>query len=408
MICYPLGFKTQVDGLDRIKKLQQQNHPLLLTMNHSSLADTVTLQQFSNQASVIPITMAALSTFNHKILGLPMQVVWPFASRLGLFSVNAGNPTTEKTKAFARKVLTDKKYPLCIFPEGRVNWNNAQIGPCKPGTMQFAVQAANTNRETVNVVPIGITYIYSPKAKAQAAKALTQMERQANRLTSKKQLLALTVSSPKADIQERIDHLTNWVVEREEKAMALTPHSGQSLSDRINAITHEQLNKLRTEYGLKESLDTEKEVTRLHHAIVKKQLETPRPPLLVFLNPFSSRRKAYTKQYKKTQTALRQLNDLQILQSSGDAINLPSNLNNQMEAINRLRCLVTGQRPGAVSTIRNCTAHVTIGEPIAVRPTEKGQSTELHTEHLQSRLQTGLEQAVQTARTKAGHRAPVS
>jgi len=416
LICWPLGFKTDIQNLDRLKELQKKPNGLVMALNHSSLADSATLQRLSGQAGITPVTMASLSMFDGQLFHLPLKVVWPVASRLGLFSINEANPTVERSKAFAQKTLEQAKFPLAIFPEGRVNWNSNQIATCRAGTMDFALKAASAKNRAVNVVPIGISYSYAPKAKKQAEKTLLQLERFAHAQQGKN-FPELKTLPDDASLQQRIERLTDWVLAKEEAELGNVT-STRNVTERIKNIRHQKLAKLLEKYesettGLSPSqnlknkaLPESRQIPELYKRINARQLSQPKPSFWVMLNPWSGRRKTYRELFQQTQADMRQLKALEIWQSCQDVAKLePSltgQLTQQMEALHRLQCLITGKRPGIFSVMRNCTAHIQVGEPIEVNPREKTSECayKTHLVQLTQTLQSQLQGAVEVAKKR--------
>ncbi|WP_303674035.1 lysophospholipid acyltransferase family protein [Vampirovibrio chlorellavorus] len=163
--------------INRLQAIQQQGGATMLALNHSSLADSFSIQALAYQARLTPVTMAALKNFDRKIANIPYQIIWPIARRLGYFSVNRGNQSIQKSTDHVQEILGKGKNPLLIFPEGRISWQNNQVGACQTGALRLALQTSQNKGQTVRILPVGIGYRYLPQAKGQVLKLLTQNEK---------------------------------------------------------------------------------------------------------------------------------------------------------------------------------------------------------------------------------------
>jgi len=399
LICKPLNFKIQCHNPEKLAALNKPGQGLILTMNHSSLADKSTLLKLCAQTSLMPLTMASLTAAgNH----LPIPLIWPFLSRLGIFSVNEGNPSVKNTKRFAQNTLIKAKYPLCIFPEGKINWNNAKPGSCQKGTMQIALNAANEGKKAMKVVPIGITYQYDSKAEKQIRKTINALEAHIlSQGKASRNLPAFKKLSQNAALQEHLNHLLEWVVRQSESANYLNP-SSYNQTERIERLRHKILSELKVEYGVNIT-DPALEIAGLSKAIHLRQHNHKRPPLWIMLNPWAKRRKEYKTQLQKIKTDIQKLNHVELLSSCRDALPLKPNPDTQMEAAYRLRYLILNKPPHIWNVMRHCTAHIVVGEPILVapKPDISGFMMESEILRLTRKLQVGLENAVKQAREQS-------
>lgn len=398
LVSKPLGFKLHISKADiqRLQNLQKEPGGMILTPNHSNLADAFSLQELGHQTGIYPATMAALENFDRKIANLPYQWVWPIASRLGYFSVNPGNQSLKRSNAFAETLLKQGQQPLCIFPEGRVTWNNSAISPCQNGAMRFALQSSQASGKAVRVVPIGIHYQYSEKARYRLEKILTQQER-----TFRIEFYEtkLPVLPDKATAPERIERLFNGVLSHWEQKYSI-PKAGNS-QERIEAIQQGTLAKLNQQYGLKphHQNDPHQHIRHLLEAVNQRQIQQQKPTGLQWLNPLSADWKNYRKHREQTQDKLDDLRNLDVLFSHQQALPLKNDLTSQLETLSRLNCLIEGKRPDIVSIVRNCTAQVKVGNPIVVDKNTLKAHTPLidQAKQLTHTLENELKQAVQAA-----------
>lgn len=395
----PLGFRLNISQADiqRLQTLQKEPGGVILTPNHANLADAFSLQELGRQTGLYPATMAALEDFDRKIANLPYRLVWPVVSRLGYFSVNPGNESLKRSNTYAKTLLEQGKQPLLIFPEGRVTWNNGSIGPCRNGAMRFALQAAQTNGKPVRVVPIGIHYQYSEKARFRLEQMLSRQEKA---FIKEFPGIKLPDLPSNASVQKRIDRLLDSFFSQWEKNYQIFSKTINQ-SERIEAIQQATLGKLNQEYGLQtvNRKDPHRQIRHLFHAINQRQIQEKKPTGLAWLNPWSNAWKSYRKHRKETQDNIHRLRDLEILLSHQQALPLKTDLTSQLETLSRLNCLILGKRPDIVSIVRNCTAQVKVGTPVLVdKNTLKAPVTLIdRANQLTERLKNELQQVVQEA-----------
>lgn len=390
----PLGFKLQMNREDvrKLQQLENQSGGLILTSNHSSIADAFTLQELGYKTGVHPATMTALDSFDKKILKLPYQVIWPFLSRFGHFSVNPGNSSIRRSTDHAEK-LVEEGTPLFIFPEGRFSWNNQVVSPCRNGTMRIALNAAQASQKPVQVVPIGIYYQYSEKAQKRLKKTLSSQEQKLE-----KQLQDKLPSLPaNASPSYRIERLVNGMLTQIEKQYGTSQTGTQT--ERIDALEHKVLKQLVHKYNAKQSETDEpfQQIRYLCQAVYQKQNKYAKPERLRDrLNHWSKAYKTYAAKKQETQQDIRTLKALEMLLLHKTAIQANprlDNLNSQLDAVSRLSWIISGKSPNVWHIVRGCTAQLKVGTPIEVR--QSLESTEkrfidranLLTEQLRSNLQ---------------------
>ncbi|WP_373532208.1 lysophospholipid acyltransferase family protein [Vampirovibrio sp.] len=398
----PLGFQLHIAKADvqRLQALQKQTGGLILAPNHANLADAFSLQELGRQTGIYPATMAALEDFDRKIANLPYQLVWPVVSRLGYFSVNPGNQSLKQSNAYAQALLQQGQKPLCIFPEGRVTWSNHAIGPCRNGAMRYALQSAQANDKPVSVVPIGIYYQYSEKARYRLEKMLNRQEKSVRTVFPKMTLPALPSNGT---AQARIERLLNAVLSHWEQQAHLPKASpSASPSNRIEAIQQAALGKLNQIYHLqpRQPNDPHQQIRHLFQAINQQQVQKKKPTGFSWLNQFSTAWKQYRQHRKETQGHIQTLRDLEVLLSHQQTLPLKTDLTSQLETLSRLNCLILGKRPDIISIVRNCSAQVKVGNPIVVDPSTVKPGLPLieQANQLTHQLQNELQQAVQAAK----------
>lgn len=403
LLSRPLGFQLNMDPADvqKLQALNKQPEGFILSPNHSSIADAFTLQELGYKTGIHPATMTSLDSFDRKILKLPYQVIWPLLSRFGHFSVNPGNNSVKQSVKHAEALLEKGDTPLCIFPEGRFTWNNQGLSPCRNGTMRIAIQAAKDGKKPVKVVPIGIYYNYSDKAKGRVEQMLSRQEQALAKQTGQ----PLPKLPDNATPRQRMDRLQDVFLNQQEKKYGLPKADGQP--ERIYAIQERSLKSLLSKYNARYSETGEpfQQIRYLSQAIHQQQMKYRKPARLRdWLNPWSKPWKTYKAQSKETRTDLCTLKDLEVLLHHKASLQqAPSptknDLNRQLETLSRLNCLILGQHPDIRSVVRHCTAHIKVGEPITVtgRPEREGERFIDRANQLTEEFQTKLRQAIRQA-----------
>lgn len=397
----PLGFKLQMsqEEIEKLRKLENMPGGLILTPNHSSIADAFTVQELGHQTGIHPATMTSLDSFDKKILKLPYQAIWPLLSRFGHFSVNAGNSSIRRSTGHAEK-LVEEGTPLMVFPEGRFSWNNQVVSPCRNGTMRIALNAAQASQKPVRVVPIGIYYQYSDKAKARLESTLSRQEK----ALEKKWEKALPSLPEGTSPNQRIERLVNGVLGQLETQFGKSPVSGQQ-NERIEQLESTILKRLLQKYNAKESENNEpfQQIRYLCQAVYQQESKYTKPERLRDrLNPWSKPYKQYAAKKQETREDIQTLKTLEMLllhKTATDANPTLNNLNSQLDAVARLNLIAFGKAPSVWQLVRGCTAQVKIGEPVVVQQTIEPSEKRFidRANKLTTQLQAQIQQTVAEA-----------
>ncbi len=380
--------------INRLRSIQQQGGAAMLALNHSSLADSFSIQALAYQTRLTPVTMAALENFDRKIANISYKIIWPIARLLGYFSVNRGNQSVQKSTDHVQEVLGKGQHPLLIFPEGRISWQNHQVGACQNGAMRLALQASQNKGQTVRVIPVGIGYRYLPQAKGQVLKLLTQNEKKWFKGQPPKASLTL---------EQRITQLLNNVLQSQEQTYHLPPQAQLPWHQRLAAVQQAAIETLSEKYQLPfpSEKDASQQIRHLFKAINQRQIGLKPPTGWARINPWSAPRKRYQQARQATQSDIQTLRDMEILMSLEAPAQLENDTSQQMEALLKLFCLIQGKRPSILTIVRNCKAQIKVGEPILVSPQNlnSAQPLIMQANQLTTTLQQALQQAVDEART---------
>ncbi|MEO2036309.1 MAG: 1-acyl-sn-glycerol-3-phosphate acyltransferase, partial [Planctomycetaceae bacterium] len=103
--------QVEVRGAETLRSLQREGHSILLTPNHSRMADPVVLLQMARRLKQALFIMASSHLFRgNRVMSFTMR-------RVGAFSVYREG-VDRKAVQTAIEILTHGKRPLVIFPEG--------------------------------------------------------------------------------------------------------------------------------------------------------------------------------------------------------------------------------------------------------------------------------------------------
>jgi 1-acyl-sn-glycerol-3-phosphate acyltransferase len=173
---------TQVQFRDeeKLRKLIDEGHGLLLAPNHCRMADALVLQQLAHQVRQPFYTMASAHLFRgSRTLAFLLR-------RLGAFSIYREG-VDRKAVQTAIEILLEAKRPLVIFPEGTVSQANERLKALMDGVSFIARSAAkklerrggddaSPNKRKIYVVPVAIRYLFKGDIEQTVSPMLTEIE----------------------------------------------------------------------------------------------------------------------------------------------------------------------------------------------------------------------------------------
>ncbi|MCH2201057.1 MAG: 1-acyl-sn-glycerol-3-phosphate acyltransferase [Fuerstiella sp.] len=152
--------KVELRGEDTLQSLQRAGHSILLTPNHSRMADPVVLLQMARRLKQSLFIMASSHLFHGShVMSFTMR-------RIGAFSVyrEGVDQTAVRT---AIDILSRGQRPLVMFPEGALSQANDHLNALMDGVGMIARSAQRRIRTThghpdrrVIVLPVGIKYLF--------------------------------------------------------------------------------------------------------------------------------------------------------------------------------------------------------------------------------------------------------
>jgi len=169
---------VEVRGEEKLRELRQSGHSVLLTPNHSRMADPVVLLQMARRLQHSLFIMASSHLFHgNRLMSFTMR-------RVGAFSVYREGVDRQAVKT-AIDILTEAQRPLVIFPEGALSQANDHLCALMDGVSLIARSAqrkleadtagTSPNRRVL-VLPVGIKYLYQGNVDATASPILADIE----------------------------------------------------------------------------------------------------------------------------------------------------------------------------------------------------------------------------------------
>lgn len=168
--------QVEVRGAETLRSLQREGHSILLTPNHSRMADPVVLLQMARRLKQALFIMASSHLFRgNRVMSFTMR-------RVGAFSVYREG-VDRKAVQTAIEILTHGKRPLVIFPEGALSQANDHLNALMDGVSLIARTAqrrldAEPERSARRIVilPVGIKYLYQGDVRAVVSPILSEIE----------------------------------------------------------------------------------------------------------------------------------------------------------------------------------------------------------------------------------------
>ncbi len=212
----------QSQELERLQEILGQR--VLITPNHPTHAEPVILFHLSRTVGHPFFYLSNREAFD-RAWGL---FGW-LLSRTGAYSIVRGAPDRDSFK-FTRKVLSENKRPLVIFPEGEVYSQNDSLLPFQAGVFQLAFLALDDMVKAsidapLHIQPVAIRYRFVEDMGKPIVESLQRLE----------QRLSLP-SPPPGDSYQRLRRIGDAVLTAAEDAYKLPHGSADDMNPRIDAV----------------------------------------------------------------------------------------------------------------------------------------------------------------------------
>jgi hypothetical protein len=237
--------------LDILRKLKGKR--TLLMPSHSGGFEPYLIIYISKLLHDSYFYLAAIEAFQRNIIS-----AW-IMPRMGAYSIIRGTADRASFQ-MTKKILSEGKRWLVIFPEGQTVWQNDTVISFQEGVTQMAFKAledANNRTKTENslfCIPIAIKYTYLKNMDAEINESLQRLESQFfveppqnddSALTRLRRIseAMLVINERKhkvpcdesKSLDERIQQMKETVVSKIEQRLNLAPRKEQILLDRIRS-----------------------------------------------------------------------------------------------------------------------------------------------------------------------------
>ena len=237
--------------MDLLRSLKGKR--VLLMPSHSGGFEPYVVARLSDWLDDDYFYLAAVEVFEtSKLFGWVMQ-------KLGVYSIIRG-AADRASFQMTRKILTEGKKWLVIFPEGQTVWQNDTVIPFQQGVTQLAFKAyehlAKADPESsLNCLPMSIKYVFTENVDEQMRESMKRLESQlltgdycppedpferlrniSEAILSANERRHNIKAEEDADLDARIQAMKEVMVSRMEGQLDVTPKSGQDLLERIRTL----------------------------------------------------------------------------------------------------------------------------------------------------------------------------
>lgn len=218
-----INFDVKISKEDRqlLKQLAKSGDGVILTPNHSSDFDLLTIMEMARKSGIRFNAMGAVEIFEPEIMGVKWKIAGKLLQRLGVFSVDRSNRDKSKTLEQAEKVVAAGKQPLLMFPEGYVTHTNELVEPLKSGAARIALAALDREgfdpeKRTVKIVPVSLYFHHRNDIRGKLEARLDAVE---ETLSGK---LGVKIGTDKDDpLYQRINEIFDFMVKERENRYKL-------------------------------------------------------------------------------------------------------------------------------------------------------------------------------------------
>ncbi len=224
---------------ERLRASLAAGHSIMLTPNHSRMADPIVLGVLAIQAKCHLFAMASWHAFKQS----PFQTF--MIRRMGAFSVFREGHDRQAIDT-AIDIMVSRRRPLIMFPEGAITRHNDLIEEMMEGPSFIARQAAKrlkkqNERAEVVIHPVAIRYAFQGDVATTLTPVLEELEQ---RFTWQ----------PQTDlpIVERIDRIGQALLSLKEVEYLGAPRSGNPF-ERAEYLVEQVLTNLEAAWNIKDS-----------------------------------------------------------------------------------------------------------------------------------------------------------
>lgn len=221
-----------LQGTDAVRQALRDGCGVMIMPNHPSHADPFSIYMAGDELQTPLHVMATWHVFHNK----PRLTQWLLQSH-GCFSVDreANDIGAFRT---AIDLLSTRKEPLVIFPEGEIYHCNDRVTPFRDGAAAIAVAAARRAKRPVVCVPCALSYRYLSDPTDALQQLMGQLEASIH-----------WKPQPQKPLEERIYRFAEALLALKEIEYFGAAQAGD-LADRIRGFRSHILNDIETRYQL--------------------------------------------------------------------------------------------------------------------------------------------------------------
>lgn len=246
--------EVEVRGLQNLQAAIEAGQGILITPNHSGHSDPQVMLTVADEMGMPFYFISAWQVFNqqHWLGKLILQ-------QHGCFSIDREG-TDLKAFRQATEILTTKKHPLVIFPEGEVYHINERITPFRDGAAAIVLSAARRAQRDLVCLPCGIKYEYIEDPSTSLVELMNRLEAE-----------IFWRPRPDLPLHERIYRFAEAAMALKELEYVGRTSAGP-LPDRIDALAEHVLQLLENRYEVNHSDKTVPERVKELRRLALKQL----------------------------------------------------------------------------------------------------------------------------------------
>lgn len=257
--------RIQDEGFERVAKMRDEGHAVLLAPNHSDHSDPHVLMEVCRRHGLHPCFMGAREIFEVSVLaGWALQ-------QMGVFSVDRDGPDLSAVK-MAIGLLDREGEPLVMFPEGEIYHHHRRLDPLNEGVASILLKVAGrlSGGREAYLVPVALRFFHDPAVEETFCRRLSRLEDRIG-----------WTPKPRMAVDERILRLGTGILALKETEY-LGRAGGGGVQERLNGLCETLLLDVEGRYPKDAKAATPPERVRaLRFRIRRRLLDGEHPPSVV-------------------------------------------------------------------------------------------------------------------------------
>lgn len=253
----------QDDGFDRVRKLSEAGHSILLAPNHSDHSDPHVITEILFRHAMRSYFMGAREIFEVSPLA-----AWSL-QHMGVFSVDRDGPDLSAIKT-AISLIERGTDPLIIFPEGEIYHHHRRLDLLNEGVASILLKGAArlTGGKKAYLIPVGLRFFHEASVENTFRDRLSKLEDRIG-----------WTPKPAMSTDDLILRLATGVLALKETEFLGKAGCG-SIQERLSELCDNMLSEVETRYPRDSKASTPPERVRaLRYRIRRRLLDTEKPPI---------------------------------------------------------------------------------------------------------------------------------